>query len=268
MSLPRSRTIWLHDRAAIADALRADRGLHLYALGDLDDFFFAQTLWYGLEEEGRLRQIVLVYTGTDLPVIQALTPDRGVAEMRRLVRAMVPMLPRRFYAHTSVGVAEELADVYELSPHGLHRKMVLLDPARLDAVDTSGTVPLGPADRAEIDALYAAAYPGNWFDARMLETGRYVGVREGGRLASIAGVHVFSAAYRVAALGNVTTLPELRGRGLAARVTAALCRTLLRDCDVIGLNVLADNRAAIGVYERLGFEIVASYDEISAELRL
>lgn len=261
------RTIWLHDRAEILAALSADRALHLYALGDLDDFFFPHTLWYALEDEGRVRQLVLVYTGASLPVIQALTPESGVREMRSLVRAMLPLLPRRLYAHASPGVAEELADAYDLSPHGLHRKMVLRDPSRLDAVDTSGAEPLGPADRAEIDALYAAAYPGNWFDARMLETGRYVGVREAGRLVSIAGIHVYSPTYRVAALGNVTTLPEMRGRGLAARATAALCRRLLRDCDVIGLNVLADNGAAISVYERLGFEIVASYDEVSADLR-
>ena len=145
--------------------------------------------------------------------------------------------------------------------------MVLSDPTRLDGVDTSRAVALGPSDREEIDALYAEAYPGNWFDARMLETGRYVGVREGGRLVSIAGIHVFSPAYRAAALGNVTTHPDHRGKGLAGCATAALCKVLRRDCDVIGLNVLADNRAAIAVYERLGFTIAASYDEVSAELR-
>lgn len=268
MSSISGRTIWVHDRTRIADRLREEPALHLYALGDLDDFFFPHTIWYALEVEGALRQIALLYTGTSLPCLQALAPESEVGEMRSLVRAMAPLLPRRLYVHATPGVVEELAEAYELSPHGLHRKMVLRDRGCLDGVDTSRAAALGPADRAEIDALYAAAYPGNWFDARMLETGRYMGVREGGRLVSIAGIHVYSPVHRVAALGNVTTHPDHRGRGLAGIVTAALCRVLLDDCDVIGLNVLADNRAAIGVYERLGFAIVASYDEVSAELRI
>lgn len=175
MSSTSERTIWVHDRARIADRLRQEPALHLYALGDLDDFFFPHTIWYALEEAEELRQIVLLYTGVALPCLLALADKSEVAEMRRLVRAMVPLLPRRFYAHATPGVAEELAAAYELSPHGLHWKMALLDPGCLDGVDTSRAVTLGPADREEIDALYAAAYPGNWFDARMLETGRYVG---------------------------------------------------------------------------------------------
>jgi ribosomal protein S18 acetylase RimI-like enzyme len=263
-----TRSIWLHDRAAIFAALSPAPALQLYALGDLDDFFFPHTIWRALEAFGAIRQIALIYTGAAPPVLHAITPEGGVAEMRELVRSMLPLLPRSFYSHVTPGVEDALAEAYDLAPHGLHRKMVLADPARLEAADASGTVALGPGDRAEIEALYAAAYPGNWFDARMLETGRYVGVREGGALASIAGVHVFSKAYRVAALGNITTHPAHRRKGFASRAVAALCRELRPDCDVIGLNVHAQNRAAISLYERLGFEIAGSYEEIAAELRI
>lgn len=260
-----ARPVLLHDRAKIAAVLREDRPLHLYALGDLDDFFFPYTIWYALEEQGQIRQIVLAYTGEGRPVVHALTSGDG-AEMSALLQSMVPLLPRRFYAHLSPGLAEALRGVYELRLHGPHRKMVLCDPGRLADAPGHETFLLGPGDRAELEALYAAAYPGNWFDPRMLETGRYVGVRAGGELAAVAGVHVYSPAYRVAALGNVTTHPEFRRRGLAAAATAALCRLLIRDCEVVGLNVHADNRPAIELYERLGFEVAASYEEHAAEL--
>ncbi|MFO0589153.1 MAG: GNAT family N-acetyltransferase [Polyangiaceae bacterium] len=265
MTLQSERTIWLHDRARIFSALRTDPALHLYALGDLDDFFFSHTCWYALEIDGEPREIALLYTGVTTPALHLLATD--VPAMRRLVRAMHPVLPRRFEVHATPGVSEELTAAYDLRSHGLHLKMALVHPDRAEGADATGAEPLGPEHLAELQALYAAAYPGNWFDPRMLETHRYVGVREGGRLVSVAGVHVYSAEYRIAALGNVTTLPSARGKGHAARATAALCQKLLDDCDVIGLNVLADNATAIRLYERLGFEVVASYDEATATLK-
>jgi predicted GNAT family acetyltransferase len=97
----------------------------------------------------------------------------------------------------------------------------------------------------------------------MLETGRYVGVRRDGALVCVAGVHVWSPAWRVAALGNVATLPEARGTGLATAACARLCRMLLEDgIDTISLNVRADNAAAIRAYEKLGFAQAADYVEV------
>ena len=123
-------------------------------------------------------------------------------------------------------------------------------------------------DLEELTAFYATAYPGTWFVPRMLETGRYVGIREAGRLVCVAGVHVCSPTWSVAALGNVATLPAFRGRGLARGACAALCRLLLDDgIETIGLNVRADNEAAIRSYTRLGFESVAEYTEASLAAR-
>jgi predicted GNAT family acetyltransferase len=78
----------------------------------------------------------------------------------------------------------------------------------------------------------------------------------------VAGVHVYSPAWGVAALGNVATLPGSRGRGLARGACAALTRLLLDDgIDTIALNVRSDNGAAIRAYEQIGFEPVAEYVE-------
>lgn len=110
--------------------------------------------------------------------------------------------------------------------------------------------------------FYERAYPGNWFDPRMLETEQFFGVREQGRLVAAGGVHVCSEIERVAALGNIACDPERRGRGLATRVTARLCRSLLSRVDHVGLNVLAENTPAIRCYARLGFVHAADYDEV------
>jgi len=76
-----------------------------------------------------------------------------------------------------------------------------------------------------------------------------------------AGVHVYSASRGVAALGNIATHPDRRGRGLGRAVTARLCASLLATVRHIGLNVHAENAAAIACYRGLGFEAVARYGE-------
>jgi predicted GNAT family acetyltransferase len=131
----------------------------------------------------------------------------------------------------------------------------------VSAFDGPEAAALGLADLNEALAFYEQSYPGNWFDARMLETGRYYGLWDAGRLVSVAGVHVYSRRYRVAALGNIATDPAHRRKGYGTLVTAQLCRTLLGETDHIGLNVKADNEAAMRCYQRLGFEIVAPYGE-------
>lgn len=254
----------LVDREEIAAFLRRDILLHLYEIGDLDDFFWPHTTWFGLRAhaaQGELAAVALLYRATDLPVLLALSAP-PLAPLAALLAAIRPELPPRFYSHLSGDLARTLAPAYRAEPHGTHLKMALRDPARALAANSAAAVELTPADRPAIDALYQASYPGNWFDARMLETGQYFGIWEGPDLVSVAGVHVYSARRRVAALGNVTTRPDRRGRGLALAASARLVRSLLATTDHIGLNVAAANAAAIACYERLGFASIGSYKEV------
>jgi ribosomal protein S18 acetylase RimI-like enzyme len=253
----------LRDREEIAAFLRRRPAVNAYALGDLDDFFWPHTRWLGLAVDGRLTQVALVYDEPEPPVLLALAEEPEDAMAQLLVSA-AERLPTSLYAHLSPSLLEPIAPAFapatEPAPH---RKLGLARPEVLEAYATVEVEPLVPADLAEVERFYASAYPGTWFQARMLETGRYVGVRRGGELVCVAGVHVWSPAWRVAALGNVATLPEARGRGLATAACARLCRILLQDgIDTISLNVRADNHAAIRAYEKLGFAHAADYVEV------
>jgi ribosomal protein S18 acetylase RimI-like enzyme len=240
--------------------LRRDAGLHLYELGDLDDFFWPHTVWYAAREQGTIHSLAMIYSGTDLPVLLAMG-KADPAALSGLVAGIAGSLPARIYCHLTPGLEHALAQEFSLEYHGQHDKMVLQDHARLGAIATAGVVPLAASDLGEVESFYRESYPGNWFDPRMLETGQYCGVRIGNTLASVAGVHVYSPRFKVAALGNIATHPAHRGRGLGTRVTAGLCRQLLRSVDMIGLNVKADNTAAIACYAKLGFSFHAAYDE-------
>jgi ribosomal protein S18 acetylase RimI-like enzyme len=257
--------VCLHNRDEIEAFLRRNPALHLYELGDLDDFFWPYTTWYALRDADQVQALALLYTGTALPVLLAFAEEAPEASAD-LLRALCPFLPRRFYAHLSLGLDTCLGPDDQIESHGVHLKMALADRSQLAHVDTAGVVQLTPADRPAMEALYQASYPGNWFDPRMLETDHYVGIWRDGELVSVAGVHVYSPRYSVAALGNITTHPRLRGQGLATRVTGRLCQMLLETVGVIGLNVKKDNEAAIRCYEGLGFEHVAEYEEFLAEV--
>ncbi|MDP9314803.1 MAG: GNAT family N-acetyltransferase [Chloroflexota bacterium] len=260
-------TVCLHDKAAIAAFLRRSPYLHLYTLGDLDDFFWPYTTWYGLTDAAQqLRQVVLVYTASLPPTLLALadeTPD----SMRELLGSLLPLLPRQLHAHVSGQLAEVFHSDYTIQSFGPHYKMALLDLSRLRAFEPAGIEQLTAADLPQIRELYQASYPGNWFDPRMLATGFYYGARRDNKLVSIAGVHVYSQEYNAAAIGNVTTLPELRGQGLGTAVCARLCQALLRSVSYVGLNVKVDNHSAIRAYERLGFQRIASYEECGLALK-
>jgi len=42
------KAVCLHDKSAIEQFLRRNTWLHLYELGDLDEFFWQYTTWYAL----------------------------------------------------------------------------------------------------------------------------------------------------------------------------------------------------------------------------
>ncbi|GIJ76449.1 FR47-like protein [Micromonospora phaseoli] len=245
-----------HDRVALAGLLSRDPELNAYQLGDLDDFFWPYTSWYR-----RGDAVALLYHGARPPTLLALARPAGAVELAALLGELAPVLPARLDAHLSPGLAVALGDTFRVTSNGPHHRMALTDPSRLTTVAPGGVL-LDRADLPGLHELYAAAYPGNWFDPRMVDTGRYVGIRDGGQLVAVAGVHVFSPTYRVAALGNVTTHPRWRGRGLAAAAVARLCGLLAADIDHVTLNVKADNTAAVRLYERLGFTRVADFVEV------
>jgi ribosomal protein S18 acetylase RimI-like enzyme len=260
--------VCLHDKDTIEKFLRGNVFLNLYSLGDLDDFFWPYTTWHGLADEAGIRAIALIYTGGNLPCLHALAEDDESDYMKELLCCLVPVLPRRFHAHLMLGSENILVERYSLQPFGRHERMALVDKSLLANLDTSGVVGLSVCDLDEIMRLFERAYPGNFFEPKMLETKQYFGIRDSGELVSIAGVHVYSTRYKVAALGNITTLPDYRGRGYGRMVTGRVCKSLLGDeIDHIGLNVKADNAGAIRCYKKLGFEAIGSFGEFEVELK-
>lgn len=253
------KVISLHHKNDILAFLTTNPELHIYSIGDLDDFFWPYTNWFALVEKQSIQSIALLYFGLQLPCLLAIAEN--IASTRKLLEGISHLLPHRFYAHLSSGVEQACAENYQLEAHGQHYKMALTHKNLLTAIDDSDIISLNRDSLDEILALYRDSYPENWFEPQMLDTGQYYGIKDNNKLVSIAGVHVFSKKYQVAALGNITTHPHYRNRKYGRKVTGGLCKSLLKHVSHIGLNVESQNTAAIKCYQNLGFEVIASYQE-------
>jgi ribosomal protein S18 acetylase RimI-like enzyme len=119
---------------------------------------------------------------------------------------------------------------------------------------------LAPADIVDLNRLYGLGFAG-WLPADSIANGVYYGVRIAGRLVAAAGTHVISPEGRIAAVGNVMTHIDFRGRGFAKQTTSAVTQELLRSCDDVVLNVRADNPPALAAYRALGFRDYCHFEE-------
>ena len=253
------------DRTTLAAYFRQDIPLHLYSLGDLDDFYWPRTTYFGIQTKKTIDKVTLLYRGEGLPVLLALSKPGLLDEV--YLKQLMSLLPVEFYGHLSPGLEKLFSGFYTIKAYGDHLKMALVEPVRLQYVNTENTFLLTKEHLPEIKTLYEKSYPDNAFDPQMLNTGQYIGYQDQDQLLSIAGVHVYSSIYRVAALGNVATHPNFRNQGLGKAVTAKLCQVLMNRVDFIGLNVKADNQSALSLYESLGFQIADKYGEFSLKKR-
>jgi len=112
---------------------------------------------------------------------------------------------------------------------------------------------LGDADAPEMLALARATDPGPFFEATHT-LGRFVGVREAGRLLAMAGERMQLAGH--VEVSAVCTDPGARGRGYARTLMETLMRREFAEGRVPFLHVKNENGAKL-LYERLGFEVRA-----------
>lgn len=128
-------------------------------------------------------------------------------------------------------------------------QMVLEAPMAEAAAETD-IVALGVADVPEMMDLAGRTRPGPFFP-RTIELGAYIGIRRDGRLAAMAGERMRFG--RFVEISAVCVDPDHRGRGYAARLTRWLARRQQAQGLTPFLHVIADNRPAIALYEKLGF---------------
>jgi ribosomal protein S18 acetylase RimI-like enzyme len=246
------------DKKEIYSFLSKTPDLQLYAIGDLDDFFWPYTTWFALYDKGDIQSMALLYSGNNPPTLLLFhdsEPDYPTA----LLKSIRDLLPEKLNVHLSPGLKDHFGRENIIKVYGYNHRMILTGEPKKVAAENIRQ--LTKSDIPIIEDLLKIAYPGNWFNSRMVDTGKYFGYFDSGMLTGIAGVHVYSPEYHIAALGNITTHPHFRGRKIAYNLTSFLCLDLMKSAEIIGLNVKSDNMAAIKCYQNVGFTIRGSFDD-------
>ncbi|HKF06935.1 MAG TPA: GNAT family N-acetyltransferase [Candidatus Sulfotelmatobacter sp.] len=109
---------------------------------------------------------------------------------------------------------------------------------------------LGDKDSPEMVELATLTKPGP-FGTRTQELGYYVGIRDSGKLVSMAGERLKVPGYTE--VSAVCTHPDHLGKGYAAKLMTQVMRCIRGRGEKPFLHVRSDNARAIALYERLGF---------------
>jgi predicted GNAT family acetyltransferase len=174
----------------------------------------------------------------------ASTRDDSRAALDALAELIGP--GERVYVLQAPEIAVPSALSVTQMPPGV--QMVATRPIDAEAADD--IVTLDDADAAEMLALAKLTQPGP-FLARTHVMGTFRGIRIDGRLAAMAGERMRMPGHTE--LSGVCTHPDFRGRGLARRLSAIVCAGIEARGETPILHAWKDNRAAIALYETLGF---------------
>lgn len=223
----------------IRTILRRDPAWTVYALGDLSPRMFDKCRWYTPD----LTMILRDYGTT---ILFATGPGS--------IREALSEVTGAIHLQVKADALDEIASIATVTAQRLMWRMVWR-PGSLPSIDPQVTR-LEATDVSAIELLYAdgasAGESPDFFYPSMVSDGVFFGVYEGAALVAVAGTHLVAREERAAAIGNVYTRSDRRGRGLGGAVTAAVLKELA-GIETIGLNVRADNDAAVRVYESLGF---------------
>jgi RimJ/RimL family protein N-acetyltransferase len=237
----------LQDRSVIRRLLETSRAYSAYAMAYLDARMFHLAQFFEAQRNDK-RALIMHARG-------GLGPSTLLLGDTDLVATLLALHPGN--RQTLLTCEPEHVD-QALSSYNLWRPQSMMRmQVRPDAFQTPSGLPavrrLIGADARDLNRLYAMEGDGIWYSGRQVGEGIYYGALNRGRLVAAAGTHIYSQHQGVAVVGNVFTHPDFRGHGYGTAVTAAVTAHLLRDCELVVLNVDPGNKVAQHVYERLGY---------------
>lgn len=245
---------------SIRRILNQDRIWSAYAIMDLQPAFQPLCHW-AMIEDGAGEAVALLFTGLTPPIL--LT----VGEVAALRQALPQLpLPKEIYISARLEHFPLLGESYDFSDsaHEMQR-MRLTDASKVSLPQVAGLRRLTVADADSLRALYAhdGEFAPDFFEAYQLEDGVYFGVSdEHGTLVAAGGTHIVDRQEKIAAIGNMYTRADQRGKGYASTIVQAVVTTLLAEgFQDIFLNVDPANHNAQRIYQRYGFVDYCRYME-------
>ena len=256
----------------VRDILSQDPVWAAYAIADLRPDLARYCRWTVAPDASGL---ALLFTGLEPPILLSVgTPDGVSAALNDAV------LPDEVFLSVRTSHLPAVRRHYpRIDRHDMLR--MTLPQGQNVPVPSMSTIPLSSADEHRLQTLYrhGGEFAPDAFTVSQLQDGYFFGIEdENGALAAAGGTHI---AFRsdslpshnlqksrpqksssidrflsqgVAAIGNIYTRPDCRGRGFGSAVTATIVHALQANgYGLIVLNVSKRNLVARSIYEKLGF---------------
>lgn len=256
----------LVDTRVIADLLAVDPVWSAYALADLQPEMAPYCRWL-VHTNGATHAVVLVFDGLETP---ALFVEGDPVALEAVLAD--DALPSRVYLTVR---EEHVPVIYRRYDHHDRRYMwrMVLGGARGEGRGANASVRrLTAADVPLVRTLLAHGGPfaPDAFAEYQVKQGVFFGVEDGaGGLAAVGGTHIVDYTSGVAAIGNMYTRPDCRGRGYAGAILGAIVAEVCANgATTIVLNVDQRNTGARRLYEQHGFTVHCPYIEGVATVRV
>ncbi len=257
---------------AVTDILAQDPVWAAYAIADLRPDLAPFCRWTVAPDASGL---ALLFTGLEPPILLTAGSSEGVAAALNDAA-----LPEEIFLSVRESHIPAVQQHYaRVERHEMLR--MALAPGQQVPEPSIPTVTLSTADELRLQTLYqhGGEFAPDAFTTSQLRDGFFFGIEDRrGHLAAAGGTHI---AYRrknatspglqkshhqnsdsidcilsqgVAAIGNIYSRPDCRGRGFGTAVTARITQALQADgYNFIVLNVSKQNLVAQSIYEKLGF---------------
>lgn len=245
-----------------------------YAIADLRPDLARYCRWAVSPQKGGL---VLLFTGLEPPILLAAGTTEGV----HTALGSIDLPPE-----LSLSVQPSHLPAVQSGYPCIDTECMLrmrFAPRTNVPLPVHTAVPLSRMDLQRLQDLYRCGgeFAPDAFDSSQLDDGYFFGIEDkDGSLLSAGGTHIAYSSTRspsarasgaqprnsdaidailaegVAAIGNVYTRPDSRGKGYGTAVTASILHALqVANYGTIVLNVSAHNLAAQSIYEKLGFSM-------------
>jgi ribosomal protein S18 acetylase RimI-like enzyme len=239
----------LFDPNHIRAILRRDPAWCVYALGDLSPQMFGKTHWF-------------------TPDLTMVLHDYGTSILFAMGTGSIGEALDHVTWPVHLQVQQDgLEEVASRANVTNVKQMIRMAWIGESTAQSDRVTRLGAQDVSALERLYAdgesTGESPDFFHASMVTSGVFFGAYEGDALVAAAGTHLVAREEGAAAVGNIYTRRDRRGRGMGRIVTSAVLGAL-SGIETIGLNVRADNDAAIHLYESLGFERYCQFYEALA----
>jgi len=221
--------------------------VNLLPLGDLYQPLFSVSAVYCATEHNTVVGVCSVYRAFSKP---SLVLSAAAVEVKQaLIKKALALILGEFIAPCSpeeVSLFTEHADIVHSC---LEQQMITTAPRHIEHSGIKATQ-VRKGELELLDTFYVEHGAEAWTPIQF-RTGPYYCVKQDGKIASAAGVHIVTP--QIAQLGNIITDDAYRNQGFGTACTSTLAQHLASKGRIISLFVRVDNSPAIHIYEKLGF---------------